>query len=117
MLGPLETKVVLRQPVLKGSSQSGALQRVATVYIDGTEYRVYAPSEATGNALDWCEHFSVRQLDGANSEVEVRDVHGILALKSVRDELQNIKREDVRAKGMHPDGKHCAAQICLHGHV
>jgi hypothetical protein len=34
-----ETKVVLKQRVLLGSNQPEFLQRVATVYINGKEYR------------------------------------------------------------------------------
>jgi hypothetical protein len=48
-----ETKVVLKQRVLRGSNQPEFLQRVATVYIDGREYRVSAPPDAQGDALDW----------------------------------------------------------------
>jgi hypothetical protein len=38
----LDAKVVLRQTVLHGSNDD-FLQRVATVYINGREYRVLAP--------------------------------------------------------------------------
>jgi hypothetical protein len=119
MIGDLETKVVIKQTVLYGSDQPDILQRVATVYIDGREYRVSAPTEAKGHALDWVPHFYVRQLDG-NSEIEVRDALGILALKLVKEELEKQKRDerdDNRAIGMNPDGIHCDAQICLKGHV
>src|SRR5712692_1778878 len=109
MSGDLETKVVLKQTILYGSNQPDILQRVATVYIDGREYRVSAPPEATGDALDWLPHFAFRD----NSEIEVRDTFGLLALKSVEEELKKQKR----AEGMHPDGLHCSAQICLSGHV
>src|SRR5260370_35388033 len=101
----LETKVVLKQTILYGSNQQDILQRVATVFIDGREYRVSAPPEATGDALDWLPHFSVRD----SSETEAREAFGLLALKSVEEELKKQKR----AEGMHPDGLHCNAQMWL----
>ncbi len=117
MTDDLETKVVLKQTVLCGSNQPELLQRVAIVYIDGREYRVSAPPEAKGDALDWVPHFSVRQLVDINSEVEIQDALGILALKVVKEELEKQKRDANRVEGMHPDGFHCEAQICLKGHV
>jgi hypothetical protein len=42
------TNTVLEQRQLRGSNQDGLLQRVATVYIDGEEYRVLAPPKAEG---------------------------------------------------------------------
>lgn len=117
MTDKLETKVVLKQTVLHGSNQPEVLQRVATVYIDGREYRVSAPPEAKGEALDWVPHFSVRQLVDINSEVEIRDAFGVLAQKVVKEELEKQKRHAIRAEGMHPDGLHCNAQICVTGHV
>jgi hypothetical protein len=109
MLDDLDTKVVLKQTVLHGSNDPDILQRVAIVYIDGREYRVSAPPEATGDALGWLSHFAIRD----SSETEVRDAFGILALKSVEEELKKQKR----AEGVHPDGLHCTAQICRSGHV
>ncbi len=70
-----------------------------------------------GDALDWVPHFTVRQLDGPNSEVEIRDAYSILALKVVQEELEKRKRNANTVEGMHPDGVHRAAQICLKGHV
>jgi hypothetical protein len=109
----IEYKVVLKQSVLYGSNQPDILQTVAIVYINGREYRVYAPPEAKGDAIDWLPHFTVRD----NSEAEVRDVFSILAFKAVREELEKQKQDASRAQGMHPDGLHCEAQICLKGHV
>lgn len=111
------TRVVLHQTVLRGANDSNSIQRVATVYIDGAEYRVSAPPQATGDALDWVPHLTVRQLKAANSDVEVRGPLCALALQSVSEELEKSKRKEVMANGLHPDGIHCAAQICTRGHV
>src|SRR5437016_110544 len=88
-----ETKVVLKQRVLRGSNQPEFLQRVATVYIDGREYRVSAPPEAKGDALDWVPHFAVRQLVDVNSEVEIHDDFGALAIKVDKEELEKQKQD------------------------
>jgi hypothetical protein len=117
MTDSLGTKVVLKQMILHGSNQPEFLQRVATVYIDGKEYRVSAPPEANGEALDWAPHFTVRQVVDSNTEVDIHDAFGVLALKAVKEELEKQKRDANRLPGTHPDGLHCAAQICLAGHV
>jgi hypothetical protein len=114
MFGNLGTKVVLKQTFLTGSQHPDLMQRVATVYIDGREFRVYAPPEAKGNALEWRDHFSVR--DAHDYDMQ-NNALGILALQSATDELKKHKRDDNRAVGMNPDGIHCDAQICLNGHV
>jgi hypothetical protein len=117
MLDNLDTKVVLKQTVLHGSNHPELLQRVATVYIDDREYRVSAPAESRGNALDWFPHFIVTQLDNFGAEVDIHDAFSLLALKVVREELEKQKRGASSVEGMHPDGLHCDAQICLKGHV
>jgi hypothetical protein len=94
------TKVVLNQRVLHGSNQPEFLQRVATVYIYGKEYRVSAPPEAKGDALDWLSHLTVRQLVDLNSEVEIHDAFAVLVLKVVKEELERHKRDANGAAGM-----------------
>ena len=94
----LETKVVLKQSVLHGSNQPEMLQRVATVYINGKGYRVSAPPEAKGDALDWVSHFTVRQMVDFNSEIVIHDAFGVLALKAVKEELEKQKRDDNRTQ-------------------
>jgi hypothetical protein len=110
----LDTKVVVKQTFLTGSQRSDLCQRVATVYIDGKEFRVYAPPEAKGNALEWREHFSVT--DGHEYPMQ-NNALGILALKAATEELTKQKRDSNRGVGMNPDGIHCDAQICLNGHI
>ena len=91
-----DTKVVLKQRILQGADQSEHLQRVATVYINGKEYRVSAPPEAKGDALDWAPHFTVRQLVDINSEIEILDAPRALALEAVRAELENQPQQGER---------------------
>jgi len=88
----VEVKVVLKQAILRGPKQPNVLQRVATVYIDGSEYRVSAPPDATGDALDWLPHLVVRQSVDINSEVEIHDAYGVLALQAVKEELKRRKQ-------------------------
>ncbi len=101
----MNTNTVIEQRKLPGSPQDGFLQRVATVYVDGEEYRVLAPPRAVGDALDWIRHFSVRQPDkeSFNSEIIVEGAVRILAIKLVEEELEKMKtgtgrssREDSR---------------------
>lgn len=87
----LETKVVIKKTVLHGVGDGVSLQRVATVYIDRREYRVYAPSDAEGEAVDWVPHLTIRQLSDFNSEIEIHDAFGVLALKVVKEELEKRK--------------------------
>ena len=113
-----DIKVVRAQRVLHGSGQTDALQQVATVYIDGREYRVYAPSEARGPALEWVKHFCVRKWDGVNEQELGWDGAGFIVLKAVQEELEKQKHDENReVAATHPDGVHWAAQICLTGHT
>jgi hypothetical protein len=116
MSDDVDTKIVLKQTFLSGGGD-GIAQRVATVYMNGQEIRVWAPPEAKGNALDWVRHFSVLQLVDLNTEEEVGGARGILAARLVQEELQRQRRDSNRAEGVNLDGIHCDAQICLSGHV
>ncbi|MGD0124802.1 MAG: toll/interleukin-1 receptor domain-containing protein [Terriglobia bacterium] len=99
----LEVKIVLQHRILQGANQSGVPQRVATVYINGKEHRVYAPSEAKGDALDWLPHFTVRQLVDFNSEEEVHGSLRVLALKVVKEELASEKEAGARPGLLGPE--------------
>ena len=103
----MATNTVIEQRLLRGSSEDGFLQRVATVYIDGEEYRVLAPPKAVGDALDWIEQFSVRQPSNESfgSEIVVEGAFRILAIKIVKEELEkktavngSVREENRRAK-------------------
>lgn len=53
-------KVVIENPILRGS-RDGCVQIVARVYLDGgEEFRIIAPERATGDALDWLLQLEVR---------------------------------------------------------
>ena len=103
----MATNTVIEQRLLRGSSEDGFLQRVATVYIDGEECRVLAPPKAVGDALDWIEQFSVRQPSNESfgSEIVVEGAFRILAIKIVKEELEkktavngSVREENRRAK-------------------
>jgi hypothetical protein len=114
-----DEKVVIKQAVLNGSSDPRFLQRVAVVYVEGKEYRVSAPPEAKGDALDWTGHWVVREsaTDFFEGESESEGSVRILVKKLVEGELRKHKALEPGKTGKHPDGKHCAAQICMTGHV
>jgi hypothetical protein len=114
----LSTKVVIESRHLRGAEQ-GFLQKVATVYVDGEEYRVFAPSKAVGDALDWVPHFCVKQPDDEcfASELTVDGVFRAFTIKLVEEKLQEMKRDTNRTVGMNPDNRFYDAQICTQGHV
>src|SRR5437870_4870975 len=66
-------------------------------------YRVSAPPEAKGDALDWVPHFSVRQLVDFNSETEIHDAFGRLALKAVKEELEARKHEPEKKRDLNDE--------------
>jgi len=113
-----DEKVVIRESVLKGSPHPELLQRVAVVYIRGKEYRVSAPPEAKGDALDWVKHWAVREsADFFHGESETEGAARVLVIRLVQEELEKQKTDEPAETGRHPDGEHCAAQICRTGHV
>ncbi len=82
----MKVKAVVHLAFLPGS-QGTYLQKVATVYFDGTGYSVYAPSDAVGDALEWIDHFQVRHPVDLSSEADAPDPLRILALKIIEEEL------------------------------
>lgn len=113
-----DEKVVIKQAVLNGSRDPRLLQRVAVVYIEGKEYRVSAPPEATGNALEWINHWAVREsADLFQGESESEGAVRVLVIRLVQEELKKRKVLEPGRTGRHPDGRHCTAQICTNGHV
>jgi len=83
-------KVVIEQRILRESQDSDSLQRIATVYIDGREYRVYALSKASGSPLDWLGHLSVhlRSPISFGSDILADASMGAYVIKLVREELE-----------------------------
>jgi hypothetical protein len=60
----MTAKVLIENAVLRGTSHplDKHSQKVATVYFEGgEEFRVMAPSGATGDALEWLKYVEVRR--------------------------------------------------------
>lgn len=95
----LATRVVIEDRALRGSGHDDLLQTVATVYVEGAEYRVLAPPKAVGDALQWLDHLSVRQASAGSggSETEVVGTYRVLALKLLEEELDRLRREENRS--------------------
>jgi hypothetical protein len=113
-------KVVIENSILRTSPQEHFLQRVATVYIDGDEYRVFAPPKATGDPVEWAEHLSVHQpsKESAGAEDLVTGGRAIVIVAHVVEELKQRKLEsDIWNWDHHPDAHYYHAQICPRGHV
>jgi hypothetical protein len=111
-------RIVIDNAVLRGSPQEQFWQRVATAYTaSGEEYRVYAPPKATGSALGWAEHFSVRQLsDSGMGENYIEDGFKYSVINQVKEELEDLDLDADIWKDVNSQGRYCAAQICLNGH-
>jgi len=116
-------KVVIENVILREAPRTQDMQKVATLYVDGKEYRVYAPSRAQGNALEWVDHFVVRTQSSGDfsfgAEIPVDDERKPAFIQAVVDEL---KRHAVESEiwgwgGNLQNGNFYPAQICLHGHV
>jgi hypothetical protein len=112
-------KIVIDNAVLRGSPQEQFWQRVATAYPPtGEEYRVYAPPKATGNAVGWSEHFSVRQLsESGMGENFIEDGLKYSIINQVKEELEKHELDADIWRDVNSQGRYCAAQICLRGHV
>jgi hypothetical protein len=113
----MAVRVVIENAILRGSQQE-QLQRVATVYVDRSEYRVYAPVKATGIALEWVKHFSVhRPSEDGMGENPVEDGRYASIVQQVVEELEQHDLESDIWRDVRSSGHYCAAQICLRGHV
>jgi predicted nucleotide-binding protein len=64
-------KVVIHRDILSENDNSDLLQHVATVFWGIEECRVYAPSRATGRAIEWHDQFLVHSPSGIGSETDV----------------------------------------------
>lgn len=111
-----DEKVVVQQAVLNGSRDPHCLQRIAVVYIRGKEYRVSAPPEAKGSALEWIKHWAVREsaTEFFEGESESEGATRILVIKLVEEELEKHKASEPARTGIHADGEHCAAANMPH---
>jgi len=98
----MNIKVALKQAVLQGSNHSEMLQRIAVVYIDAKGYTVYAPPAATGNAVEWFDHWHVHHPGDGFGEVDVtHDALGVLAKRETLEVLKNTTREAIQKTGKH----------------
>jgi hypothetical protein len=115
----MNTKVVIEKRDLHGSTPYAFPQKVAAVYLDGDEFRVYAPPKAVGDALEWVEHFRVHQPnpESVNSEIAAEGAYHTLAIQLLKEELEKMKHEARRPVGLNPGGLYYDAQICVQGHV
>jgi hypothetical protein len=88
---------------LRPSGEDDVLQHFATVYIDGVQYRVLAPSDAVGDALEWIGHLQVRRTNPENgSDMDADHFLTILAVKSVKEELEKPRETSGDASPTEP---------------
>ena len=115
-------KILIENGGLLTPDRTGSLslQKVATVFIPGHEqYRVYAPAEAQGEAMEWTRFFIVYQPSRmfVDSDEEVEGPQRAYVARLPEEELQRLKQGRNRPVGMNPDGAHWDAYICEKGHV
>lgn len=113
-------KVVIHTSVLRFSGHDALMQRVASVYLNGEEYRVWAPSRATGPLLEWQEQLTVRIASKSGmGENPVQSETSDAIVKLLVDELTR-ETEEAEFWGwgnMSDRARFYYAQICLQGHV
>jgi hypothetical protein len=83
-------KIVIHLRVLRGSEDSHVSQKVATVYMNRVEYRVYAPPQATGDPVDWQQQMIVAQHSpfGFGGDIAPDVATRIYAIRLVCEELE-----------------------------
>jgi hypothetical protein len=77
------------------------MQQIATVYIQGREYRVQAPPAAGGPAIEWLDQVSIvyTDPDGFGGDVEASPATGDLLRKLVKIELEKSLKVTTSAAG------------------
>jgi hypothetical protein len=119
----MASRVVIDNAILhgiRGSTPDPFPQRVATVYFEGgEEFRVMAPSRATGDALEWLKYVEVRrQGTQGYTPIPSTDHRYNAIIKVVAEELERQKLDtDTLESGTIDAGRFYTAQICLRGHV
>ena len=108
-----EPKVIIEQRLLRDSGDNGVLQRIALVYLSAQEYRVYAPSRASGKPVDWREQLEVR-IHAGYGEMSLPEPERGKVIDVVLQELERNATELARAEA---DAFYCEAQICMQGDV
>ena len=88
-MNSLSIKVLVEQMSLLGSSD-GDLQKVATVYVGRIgEYRVYAPSRASGSTLEWVGNLCVRtQAPDGRGEIDAPNYLAEQVISLVKQQLE-----------------------------
>src|SRR5882672_7005500 len=91
----MNVKVRIVKPMLRPMGHDEALQRIAIVYVDREEYRVFAPAKAEGPAIEWLDQAFVRQPDTTmfGAELEADNSNAEFVIKCVRAELEKVALE------------------------
>src|SRR5713101_6584206 len=111
-------KIQIHSPVLLGHAQDQVLQRVASAYEGESEYRIYAPARAKGDALEWVEHFTVRQpSENGQGENEVNVQTYRIVVQEVKEQLEKHKLDSDIWTWDNDKARFYSGQICQKGHV
>jgi hypothetical protein len=108
-----EPKVIIEQRLLHDSGDNHGVQRIALVYIGMREYRVYAPSRASGDPVQWRSQLAVHTPSGYG-ELSMPEPDRSHIIEAMFRELERGKTEAAKAEA---DALYCEAQICMQGDV
>jgi hypothetical protein len=108
-----DPKVIIEQRLLYDSGGNSGMQRIALVYVGTREYRVYAPSRASGDPVQWKSQLTVNMPIGF-AELTMPEPDRSRMIEAVFSELERSQTEAAKAQA---DALYCEAQICMHGDV
>jgi len=108
-----EAKVIIEQRLLHDSGDNRGMQRIALVYLGRREYRVYAPSRASGDPVQWRSQLAVHT-PGGFGELSMPEPDRSHIIEAVFRELERSQTEAAKAEA---DALYCEAQICMQGDV
>jgi hypothetical protein len=102
----MNPKVVIKKRDLHVAMPDTVPEKVPAAHIDG-------------DALEWRGHFRVRQPnpESIGSEIAAEGSCRVLAVKLLKEELEEMRRHAQRPVISTAEGLYCDAQICLQGHV
>jgi hypothetical protein len=108
-----EPKVIIEQRLLHDSGDNQGMQRIALVYLGTREHRVYAPSRASGDPVQWKSQLAVHVSSGYG-ELALPEPPRSRIIEAMFRELERTKAQAAKAEA---DALYYDAQICMQGDV
>jgi hypothetical protein len=102
-----DPKVIIERRLLYDAGGNSGVQRIALVYVGTREYRVYAPSRASGDPVQWKSQLTVNIPIGYG-ELPMPEPDRSRMIEAVFSELERSQTEAAKAQA---DTLYCEAQI------